>query len=138
MAKLCIISDKSPTITINLKNVDIARHVLIQGDSMIRICLASGIEDLIPMPDVEAALTVANAIFKYIDKEEDTKFTITLSHDVDSELMELFQEDKKIQAIKRYRTIFGVGLKEAKMEVEEMLDVYRSGGVVTYPAHRTM
>ena len=36
------------------------------------------------------------------------------------EVLELLQQGQKIQAIKLYREITGVGLKEAKDEVEEM------------------
>lgn len=40
--------------------------------------------------------------------------------DVDSEVLRFVKEGKKINAIKRYREITGLGLKEAKHAIEDM------------------
>ncbi len=45
----------------------------------------------------------------------------------DAELMRLINDGKKINAIKRYRELTGVGLSEAKDAVEEIERRYRLG-----------
>ena len=40
---------------------------------------------------------------------------------LEEEIMHLVEQGRKIQAIKLYRQLHGVGLKEAKQSIEEMI-----------------
>lgn len=59
-----------------------------------------------------------NKIVKHLGIEEE------IIANIDYELKSIISEDGKIKAIKRYREITGVGLKEAKEYVDNLAEKY--------------
>lgn len=49
-----------------------------------------------------------------------------LTKEEKAELLKLIAEGKKVQAIKRFRIITGIGLKEAKEYIDELSDIEKT------------
>ena len=58
--------------------------------------------------------------YKVDNKISEIGTQTTVSEDIQSELKNLIAEGKEIKAIKRYRMVTGVGLKEAKEYIDNM------------------